>query len=76
MTNEKKNIEKQNKDREYRRRYYMENKEALKQYQKDYYRRKKTGVVKTINKKSCNSWKGEKNPVMTKTYGKFTIIFD
>ncbi len=55
--------------RQYRRKYYQENKDKIKNYQKNY-------LVKKHGYKSRVSWKGERITKTYKTYGNFIITFD
>jgi len=55
--------------RQYRKKYYLENKDKIKNYQKVY-------LVKKGGYRSRVSWKGEKIIRTTKTYGNFIITFD
>jgi len=54
--------------RQYRKKYYQENKEKIKSYQKNY----------LVNKgyRSRISWKGEKITQPIRTWGKVVITFD
>mgnify|MGYP003139395250 CR=1 FL=1 len=54
--------------RQYRKKYYQENKDKIKKYQQVY-------LIKR-GYKSRVSWKGEKITKTTKTYGNFIITFD
>ena len=44
-------------DKAYRRVYYEDNKDKLKQYQKTYYKKKKQGLIKPNIKKRSRPWK-------------------
>lgn len=55
--------------RQYRKKYYLENKEKIKKYQEVYF-------IKKNGYKSRTSWKGEKIIKTTRTYGNFIITFD
>lgn len=57
--------------REYRRKYYQENKEKISSYQKNYYY-KKMGY----DKRKILNWKGEKIKGLVIERGVFTIKFD
>lgn len=56
--------------RQYRKKYYQENKEKIKKYQQIYL------INKLGGHRSRVSWKGEKITKTTKKYGHFVITFD
>jgi hypothetical protein len=86
MTKEEKILLKEHKEKEektvviidkaYRRVYYEDNKDKLKQYQKTYYKNKKKGLIKPNIKKRSRPWKTNQE---LKTYGtdeEYIISFD